>query len=259
MFDMVLLFVAGFLGGILNSIAGGGTFITFPALLFVGVPPIAANATNTFASCSGYISGAYAFRHDMAAHKDELAKFVIVSFVGGIIGAWLLLMTPENVFRDIIPWLLLFATVLFVFGAKMNAALRRLAARHRHASSIGAALALLLFLGVCVYGGFFNAGLGIISLSYLALTGHTDINAMNGLKLLVSSCVSLIAIGLFIANDVIVWNEGIAVLLGTLAGGYIAARVSRAVPQAYVRGFVIFASVLVTGYFFYDVYGASAQ
>ena len=252
--EFPLLFLAGFFGGILNSIAGGGTFITFPALLFVGVPPISANATNTFASCSGYLSGTYAFRHDLNAHKKELPKYILVSFIGGIAGAWLLLQTPETLFREIIPWLLLFATLLFAFGAHLNALLKKLSARHRHASSVGSALALLILLGVCVYGGFFNAGLGIITLSYLALSGHTNINAMNGLKLLVSSCVSLVAIALFIYNDSIAWSEGTVVLLGTLTGGYLAARISRRVPEAYVRGFVILASVTVTAYFFYDLY-----
>jgi len=252
--ELPLLFIAGFLGGILNSIAGGGTFITFPALLFVGVPPISANATNTFASCSGYLSGTYAFRNDLRAHRKELPKFILFSFVGGIAGALLLLQTPEALFQEIIPWLLLFATLLFIFGTKLNELLRRLSTRHKHASSIGAILALLILLGVCIYGGFFNAGLGIISLSYLALSGYTNINAMNGLKLLISSCVSLVAIVIFIYNGSIAWNEGIVVLLGTLTGGYIAARISRRVPQNYVRGFVITASVIVTAYFFYDLY-----
>jgi len=252
--ELSILFFAGFSGGILNSIAGGGTFITFPALIFVGVPPISANATNTFSSCSGYLSGAYAFRHDLKAHKHELPKFILFSFVGGIAGAWLLLQTSEAVFREIIPWLMLFATVVFTFGGKLNALLKQVASRHKHASSIGTFLTLLLLMGVCVYGGFFNAGLGIVTLSYLALSGHTNINAMNGLKLLISSCVSLIAIALFIYNDLIAWNEGIVVLLGTVLGGYLAAKVSRLIPQQYVRWFVIIASVAVTAYFFYDFY-----
>ena len=116
---------------------------------------------------------------------------------------------------------------------------------------------MLLLLAVCIYGGFFNAGLGIITLSYLALAGHTNINAMNGLKLVVSTAVSLIAIALFIYNDVIAWHEGTFVLLGTLVGGYVAAHVSRQLPQAYVRNFVIVASCGITGYFFYAIYFTS--
>lgn len=254
LFEVLFLFLAGFLGGMLNSIAGGGSFITFPALLFVGVPPISANATNTFASCSGYMSGAYAFRRELALHRDELPRFVILSLLGGIAGAWLLLQTPETLFREAIPWLLLFATLLFIFGTRINRALKRLASAHRHASSIGRLLLLLFLLGVCVYGGFFNAGLGIIILSYLALTGQTDINAMNGIKLLVSTVVSLIAIVLFIFDGVIAWYQGTSVLLGTLAGGYVAAHAARRLPQQRVRQFVVLASVAITGYFFYATY-----
>jgi uncharacterized protein len=254
LFEYPLLFIAGFVGGMLNSIAGGGTFITFPALLLVGIPPISANATNTFASCSGYISGAYALRKELLANTDELPKFILTSLIGGIVGAWLLLQTSESLFREVIPWLLLLSTVLFVYGGRLNNWLRRVASHHRCAPSIGQRLLFLTFLGVCVYGGFFNAGLGIIVLSYLTLAGYRDINAMNGLKLLTSSSISLAAIALFIYDDVIVWREGFIVLLGTFTGGYIAAHVSRKVPQQYIRNIVIFVSIIITTYFFYDVY-----
>ena len=254
-FELPLRIFAGLLGGMLNSIAGGGTFITFPALLFSGVPPISANATNTFASCSGYISGAYAFRKELRAHIKELPKYILVSVLGGIAGAWLLLHTPESLFREAIPWLLLFATILFIFGSQLHDKFRRLASLHRHASSIGSMLLLLMLAGVCIYGGFFNAGLGIIALSYFALAGYQDINAMNGLKLLISSSVSLTAVALFIYEGVIAWGEGALVFLGALVGGYVAAHISRQVPQPYVRAFVIVVGVGMTAYFFADVYG----
>jgi len=254
MLELVFLFTAGFFGGVLNSIAGGGSFITFPALLLVGVPPISANATNTFSSCSGYMSGAWAFRKDLLEIKPQLPRFILISLIGGICGAWLLLQTPETAFRVAIPWLLLFATLLFIFGGQLNRSLKQLGSRHRHASAMGAALLTLLLLGVCLYGGFFNAGLGIISLSYLALAGYTNINTMNGLKLLISTFVSLIAIILFSYDGVIAWYEGSIVLLGTVTGGYVAAHLSRKLPQSWVRNFVIVASTGITLYFFYDVY-----
>jgi len=253
-FELAFLFFAGFFGGVINAIAGGGSFITFPALIFVGIPPIIANATNTFASCAGYMSGTYAFRKEISTYKGDLLQIIIISFLGGILGAWLLLKTPETVFREAIPWLLLFATTLFIFGGKINAVLKEMASHHRHASSVGGSLLLMMLLGVATYGGFFNAGLGIVTLSYFALAGHTNINAMNGLKLLVSSAVSLIAIVLFIYNDMIAWYEGTIVLLGTLAGGYVAAHASRQLPQKQVRHFVIVASIATTLYFFFDIY-----
>ncbi len=253
-FEFILLFSAGFFGGILNSIAGGGSFITFPALLFVGVPPISANATNTFASCAGYLSGTYAFKQELYNHKKALPQLIFLSIIGGSVGAWLLLKTPESVFREAIPWLLLFAMLLFLFGSHINARLKSLTAQHRHASLTGYyLLAGLLFL-ICIYGGFFNAGLGIITLSYLALAGYTNIHLMNAMKLLVSSVVSLIAILLFIYDDIIVWQEGITVLFGTLLGGYLAAHVSKKLPQSYVRYFVVIAGTLITIYFFIDTY-----
>ena len=254
MFELLFLFCAGFFGGILNSVAGGGSFITFPALLLVGVAPISANATNTFASCAGYLSGAYAFREDIHAHKKELPQLILISLIGGVLGAWLLLQTPESLFREAIPWLLLLATALFIFGGKLNATLKRITYHHQRASSLGRILLLLILLGVCIYGGFFNAGLGIIALSYLALAGHSNINTMNGIKLLISSAVSLIAIILFAYYGVIAWHEGLIVLVGTLVGGYVAAHISRNLSQRYVRFFVILASCGITVYFFIDTY-----
>jgi hypothetical protein len=253
-FELLFLFGAGFLGGVLNSIAGGGSFITFPALIYVGVPPIIANATNTFASCAGYISGTYAFRKDIFKHKKELPRLIIISLIGGIIGAWLLLQTEESLFREAIPWLLLFATSLFIYGGKINITLRQLASHNQHAISIGKLLLVLVLLMVCIYGGFFNAGLGIIILSYLALAGYSDINTMNGLKLLISSIVSMVAIAIFIYGDAISWYEGTTVLLGTLIGGYVAANISHHIPQKYMRAFVVFASCGITGYFFFVTY-----
>ncbi len=252
--DLIILFIAGFLGGVLNSIAGGGSFITFPALLLAGVPPISANATNTFASCSGYMSGTWAFRKELLEIRKQLPRFILISLTGGISGAWLLLQTPESSFETAVPWLLLFATLLFIFGGKLNRSLKRLSNKHRHASSAGAGLLSLLLLGVCFYGGFFNAGLGIITLSYLALAGYSDINRMNGIKLLISTFVSLIAIAIFIYDGVIAWYEGSIVLTGTVVGGYMAAHLSRKLSQSLVRNFVIVASIGITLYFFYDVY-----
>jgi uncharacterized protein len=252
--EIALLFIAGFFGGALNSIAGGGSFITFPALLLAGVPAISANATNTFASLPGYMVGAYVMREDIAKVRKDLPRYLIISFIGGCLGAWLLLRTPEAKFIEIVPWLLLFATVLFIFGGQINQLITHHTRHHRHASLIGMIALTSLFLLICIYGGFFNAGLGIISLSFLALAGMTDIKIMTGLKLLTSSCVSVIAVVLFIFEGTIAWQQGLSVLVGTLTGGAIAAHLSRKLPQELVRNFVIIASIIITGWFFYDVY-----
>lgn len=251
---MVFLLGAGFFGGILNSIAGGGSFITFPALLAVGVAPISANATNTFASCAGYMSGTYAFRQDLYAHRKELPKIIIVSLLGGILGAWLLLQTPGALFQEAIPWLLLFATFLFIFGNRINTRIKNISFYNQHASMVGYVLLTLMLFGVSTYGGFFNAGLGIITLSYLALAGYNNINAMNGIKLLISSTVSLVAITLFIYDGAIAWYEGFLVLLGSLIGGYMAANIFKQFSKQYVRTFIIVISSSITLYFFNETY-----
>ncbi|MBT8438274.1 MAG: sulfite exporter TauE/SafE family protein [Gammaproteobacteria bacterium] len=252
--ESLLLFTAGLLGGILNSIAGGGTFITFPALLIAGVPPISANATNTFAVSAGYISGTWALRQELSAHKKALPGIIFISLAGGLAGAWLLLQTPEQLFRQAIPWLLLFATLLFIYGENINRFFAWLDMKHRHASVIAKGLSVLMLLSVTTYGGFFNAGLGIVILSYLSLAGYSNINEMNGIKLLISSVVSLIAVVIFMLDDVIAWYEGSIVLLGSLAGGYLAAHYSRSLSQTHVRIIVIIISVLITTYYFYQHY-----
>jgi len=250
--DFLLLFIAGLCGGALNSIAGGGTFITFPALLMAGVPPISANATNTFAVSAGYISGTWALKKELSNHKNALPVIVLFSLAGGVTGAWLLMQTPEQLFRQAIPWLLLFATLLFIFGDSINRFFAQLDLKHRHASVIAKALSILMLLSVATYGGFFNAGLGIVILSYLAMAGYNNINEMNAIKLLVSSLVSLVAIVIFILDGAIAWYEGSIVLLGSLSGGYLAAHYSRKLQQAHVRLTVIIISLLITTYYFYQ-------
>lgn len=252
--DWLWLLGAGFFGGVLNSIAGGGSFITFPALLMAGVPAISANATNTFASCAGYLSGAYAFKEELRRYRRVLPALISVSAVGGLVGAWLLLQTPAAVFREAIPWLLLFATLLFIFGSHLNRLFKQLGRGHKSMAGFAKAALVLLLLLVCIYGGFFNAGLGIISLSYLALAGYTDINVMNAMKLLISCVVSVIAIVIFVLQDQIAWLEGVLVLTGALVGGYLAARISRLVAAHYIRYFVMVISVFITSYFFMDTY-----
>ncbi|MFT6051340.1 MAG: putative membrane protein YfcA [Halioglobus sp.] len=203
------------------------------------------------------MSGAFAFRRDLKRYRSELPRVVVISLAGGVLGAWLLLHTPETVFTRAIPWLLLLATALFMFGAQFNMFIKSWTGSYRHASIAGAVLLAVLLLVVCTYGGFFNAGLGIIALSYLTLAGHIDINAINGLKLLISSTVSIFAIALFVHDGVIAWYAGPVLLLGTLVGGYFAAYLSRRLPQEMVRRFVIFASCIITVYFFYDTYFAA--
>tara|TARA_Y100001956_G_scaffold56230_1_gene55248 strand:- start:2291 stop:2938 length:648 start_codon:yes stop_codon:yes gene_type:complete len=213
-----------------------------------------ANATNTFAVCAGYISGTYGFKQDILSKTSNLGAIVFWSMLGGGLGAYFLLTINEAIFLESIPWLLLFATILFLCGQHINQFFVDLSAN----ASIDplwskVALAICLVL-VSAYGGFFNAGLGVVILSYLVLAGYSDINQMNGVKLLVSSCVSIIAIVIFVMDGAIDWTRGLIVMSGTLVGGYVAARVSRNIEQRHVKNFVALSSIGMTCYFFWSTY-----
>ncbi len=251
--DLLLLFIAGLVAGVMNALAGGGSFITFPALLLAGVPPVAANATNTFASLPGYISGAIGFWPDIARHKSRLLGFSIMAVIGGYVGAELLLSQSDANFERVVPWLMLVAVLLFAFGVRINAFLVARTTLNGHLNRV--LPAVLLFV-ICVYGGFFNAGLGILLLAGFALSGLTDLNAMNGLKLWVSSLVALTAIARFGLGDTIAWVEGLAAFAGTTIGGYGAARLAHHVPVSVLRIGIIALGVVLTVVFFMKTYAA---
>lgn len=250
MLEEFFLFLAGVTGGMVNSIAGGGSFITFPALIAAGVPPIAANATNTFASCAGYLGGAAGFRRELWTHRAALPRIVLCAALGGGCGAWLLLQTPAVTFSRVIPWLLLLATILLVWGEPLQHRWRREGASRSAFARLTTLLLTVFLLLVCTYGGFFNAGLGIILLGYLTFAGYQDIHLMNGLKLLISAVVALWAIVVFGAGDLIAWREGGIVMAGTLVGGYSAARSARLVNPERVRQVIIAVAGGMTAYFF---------
>ncbi|MBE1286237.1 MAG: TSUP family transporter [Alteromonadaceae bacterium] len=249
MTEFFILFAAGLLSGTVNAIAGGGSFISFPALVFVGIPPVFANATNTFASCAGYMSGAYAFREELLANKHLTILYSTMGILGGAIGGVLLLQFSNDAFSDLIPWLLLFATVLFVIGPYLSQWLKHRATRPSSplkANVVGSILMLLC----SIYGGFFNAGLGIILLSVCALMGLQNMALMNGLKLLVSVTVSLSALVVFVWQDMIAWYLGSVLLIGNMAGAYLAARISKFCSDMVMRNIVLVFSIGMTMYFF---------
>lgn len=250
----ILLLLAGFLGGAVNSLAGGGSFIVFPALLLAGVPPVLANASNTYAALPGYAGGALGYWRSIAVHKDRLLVYTLIAAVFGYLGAELLLVVPEAGFARAVPWLMLFAVVLFALGGRINRLLAQRAGGGRMIRAAGAALLLGLLAAVCAYGGFFNAGLGILLLAFLAMTGMSDIHAMNGLKLWISSVVALVAVARFALGGSIDWHFGSIALVGVVAGGYLAARLAYRIPTGLIRGGVIVYGAAMTGYFFWSEY-----
>ncbi|HEY0920471.1 sulfite exporter TauE/SafE family protein [Devosia sp.] len=250
----LLLLVAGLVGGALNSLAGGGSFVVFPALLAAGVPPVLANASNTFAALPGYASGAAGFWADIMKHRERLLLYSAMSLVFGYLGAELLLHVSDAQFELAVPWLMLFAVVLFAFGAQLNQWVQTRASGSQRLRATGAVLLLGLLAASCVYGGFFNAGLGILLLAFLALAGFTDIHAMNGIKLWISFIIALVAVVRFALGDSIDWYHGSIALVGVTIGGYLAARLAHLIPARLIRALVIVYGVGLTGYFFWDAY-----
>jgi uncharacterized membrane protein YfcA len=252
----IMLFVAGLVAGTINTLAGGGSFVLFPALLFAGVPPVIANASNTYASLPGYMSGAAGYWRDIVRYRDRLIPYSIISILFGYVGAELLLQVSNAMFVLVVPWLMLFAVVLFAFGGRINGFIRARAGDSGRGRYVGAVLLLALLAGICVYGGFFNAGLGVLLLAFLALAGFTDIHGMNGLKLWISSLVAVVSVVRFAMSGSIDWYHGSIALVGVTIGGYVAARVAKRIPTALIRGLVIVYGIGLTGWFFWQAYGA---
>ena len=248
----IFLLAASILGGALNAVAGGGSFIAFPALLFTGVPPIAANATNTFALWTGVTASTSAYRSRLDVPKRVLLPLVSASIAGGLAGAFLLLKTSNHTFMRVLPWLMLAATLLFVSGKKLA---RRGSSAVGHDATTGAIIAATVFeLFVGIYGGYFGGGMGIVILAMLAAIGMTDMHSMNALKSVLSTTTNGLALLAFITARIIYWPQAIVMLFGAIAGGYFGAHYALRLPPAWIRRFVILTGAAMTAYFFTKAY-----
>lgn len=243
--SFLLLSTAAFGAGVLNAIAGGGTFLTFPALVLTGVPPIAANATSAFAVSPGYLGSTLGFRAELAAlPRSLLVRELILSSIGGVAGALLLLVTPSEVFSGVVPWLLLFATVLFAAGPY----LARLAGGE-HASGFFRARNPGLLL-VAIYGGYFNGGLGILLMALYLVCGEQRMHTVNALKNLNSFVLSVVSVIAFAIGGAIVWKEALLMAVFATLGGFAGARLARLLPTVAVRAIVIVTGLVMTVLFF---------
>jgi uncharacterized membrane protein YfcA len=247
----IILFLAGVVGGALNAVAGGGSFVAFPALLFVGVPPIPANATNTLALWIAAAASGGAYRTRLETAKRVLVPLLAASLAGGLLGALLLLRTPAHTFMRVLPWLTLGATLLFGSGKWLAG---RSSGIGRQASTTALISATLAQLLVGVYGGYFGGGMGIVMLAMLAALGMTDIHAMNALKSVMGWVINGVAVVTFILAKAVYWKQGGAMIAGSLLGGYFAAHYALKLPQSWVRGFVIAVGAGMTVYFFEKAY-----
>ena len=249
MVAMVLLMLAAFASGVLNAIAGGGAFITFPALLFAGVPPVSANVSSTVALFPGQMASAWAYRNEIRGVTEvSVTAFSVVSLVGGVVGAILLLTTPDRAFAGLVPWLLLFATAVFAVGSFMPA----LAARLR----LGGRSVLVVQFVIAVYGGYFGGGIGFLMLAALTLFGLRDIHAMNGLRILLAALMNGAAVAAFSLSDAVSWPETAVMAVSAIVGGYAGAHGAKRVSRDAMKWVVVSIGVGLTLYFF--VKGAGA-
>jgi uncharacterized protein len=249
---MVFLFVAGVLGGALNSVAGGGSFIAFPALLWTAVPPIPANATNTISLWTGAAASGGAYRNRLDVARRVMIPLLVASFAGGFLGAILLLKTPAHTFMRVLPWLTLGATLLFAFGKKL-AGKRGSLIEHETTSAILIAATFFQFI-VGIYGGYFGGGMGIVMLAMLAALGMTDIHAMNALKSVMGFVINGVAVVTFVLARAVYWRHGMVMILGAIVGGYLGAHYAMKLPQSWIRSFVVLVGAGMTAYFFWKSY-----
>lgn len=241
--DTPLLFAAAFLAGALNAVAGGGSFLTLPALAWTGVPTLVANATGTLALLSGYLASAHALRRDIEPLPGQSLRALIgLSLLGGVAGPTLLLWTPETTFRRLVPWLLLSATLLFALGP-------RLAVLTRERSAPRAATVAGVFC-VSAYSGYFKGGLRILLLALFGLLGQTRLHVANGLKNLVSALLTAVAAVLYSGGGLITWREAGIMVCAALLGGNVGARGMRRLPVVWLRRGIVAIGLLMSLLFF---------
>ena len=247
--QLFLVTLAAVAGGAINSIAGGGTLVTFPALIALGIPPIVANATSTVALWPGAVGSLWGYRSELAGVRAWAVRFAVPSLAGGLVGALLLLRTPADRFDAVVPWLVIGATGLFIAQGPITRWLAsRRAPRPARSPSIADVepalrnpplLFLFLQLLIGVYGGYFGAGIGILMLASLGLMGFTNIHRMNGLKNWGGMCMNFVAAIAFAFSGLVDWPVAGAMALGATTGGYAGSRLAQRVSQARVRTAII--------------------
>jgi uncharacterized membrane protein YfcA len=244
--QILILVAAAFGAGVMNAMAGGGTILTVPSLIFLGLPAIMANATSTVALLPAAAASLYGFRDEVRENRAWLKTLFLPSLVGGTIGSVLLLRTPEKVFALLAPLLILFATGLFMLQGFLSRRAPRTVNDPAELPRGRWALATLLQLGVAVYGGYFGAGIGILMLALLGFLGLSNIHAANGVKNFFNLCINTIAAGYFIYKGAVVWPAALVIVAGATVGGYAGARFARRIGKRKARTAVIVIGLGVT-------------
>lgn len=248
------LFAVALVGGTINSVAGGGGFLCFPALLLTGIPPINANATNTIALWPGTVASTGAYRKELRGTKRHMIPLLITGSIGALAGAKILLLTPQATFLKMVPWLLLAATLLFTFSKPVSRSFQKLShSANSEGSQRALILAAFLQMVISIYIGFFGAGAGILMLALFAILGVENIHTMNGMKTLMATVCNGIALVEFIRAGAIVWPQALVMIAGAIIGGYAGAHYAQKLDPRITRAFVIFVGFALTGYFFWKV------
>ncbi|MBB3948993.1 sulfite exporter TauE/SafE family protein [Aureimonas jatrophae] len=243
----ILLFLAGFLGGAINAVAGGGTFLTFGAMTLAGVPPISANATSSVVQLPGYVTSTLAYWSDIRRMWRGALVLCAASVLGSLGGAFLLLSLDNPQFQALVPWLLVAATALFAAGPWLKPK-----PRHAAEAARGRGLApAVVQLPTAIYGGFFGAGMGIMMLATLGLTQGGDYHRLNALKNMLATVIAVVAIFVFVSGGVVAWIEVLVMAPGVAVGGYAGVWIAKRVPQNAVRVVVIAVGLLLAVYYFW--------
>ena len=259
--DMLLIVLGGFAAGAANSVAGGGSFFSFPAMLAAGVPPVVANASNSVALWPGSLAAAWGYRAELARMRPQLPGLCVAALVGGMAGGLLLLAAGDAHFAQLIPWLLAFATGLFAASPQIAAWLKRRRLPQPQAPATDASTPPVVeqsttvvgWLAQCVvsvYGGFFGAGMGILMMASLSIAGHEDLHEVNALKNLLSSVVYSVTVLTFVTAGAISWPHTLIMLVAASAGGYIGVRLARRLQGPWLRRVVIAVGLSLTTYYF---------
>ena len=252
---LIGLFVAGIIAGSINAVAGGGTLISFPSLVGLGEPEIIANATNTAALWPGSISSAIGYRKDTEVNRGLLIGLLIPSFIGGALGALILIITPPHLFKIIVPFLVLFATLILAARNKLTRKIgERLTVAEDHATLAGRLWGFFFQLFIATYGGYFGAGMGILMLGSLSIMGMRDIHKMNALKTPLQAVVNMTAFVFFALKGLVAWPAAVVLCLGAITGGYGGARLAKRVDPKLLNTCVVALGFIVSAWLMYKAF-----
>lgn len=248
---LVWLVVAAFIGGVLNAVAGGGSFLVFPAMMGMGMQPVQANATNTVALWPGQLTSIAAYWQDIARNQRLAVLMGIAGFVGGTVGAIVLLNTPQKTFLHLVPWLLLVAALIFAASGPVTRWLERRKQRAATTAEPRMWPVCVATVVVCFYIGYFGAGAGFLIITLLSLFGFQDLNEINALKVVATTAANGIAFLIFIFDGQVLWRYCLVAMVTCAIGGYTSASLARRVPQPVLRGTVVFIGLSMAAWFFW--------